>query len=448
MSKFLNNISLNDNQIQNFVIQNAPAGAGITAGNRKGAAYFDSTSNLFYVNDGTRYVTYAMVNTNGTVTVGSPVAGTDAANKTYVDNAVQGISAKDAVEAATVGNITLAGGAPNTVDGVGLALGSRILVKNQTLPAENGIYYVTTLGTGVNGTWARAYDMDAWSEVINAYVLVTAGTANANSGWVVSNDVGTGTLGSTAITWVQFSQAGIVTGANVGSQTGTLFRNKTGNSLNFKTISGSGTITITNNADSIDISSTGGGSVTGATFTAGLISVTGSTTLAFTVAGTSGGIPYFSSATGWGSSAALAQYSLIVGGGAGAAPVSLAGQGTTGQVLLSGNGAAAPSWGQVTLTTGVTGVLPIANGGTGQTTLAAAGIPRKYAASITGATGGVWTVAQGVHGLVASTQIQAQVQSAAGEIVYPDITVSSAGLVTVTFATNPVNGDYTILLIG
>jgi len=98
--------------------------------------------------------------------------------------------------------------------------------------------------------------------------------------------------------------------------------------------------------------------------------ITGSGTYTLAVTGTSGGIPYFSSASAWSSSAALTQYGVVYGGGAGAAPVATA-AGTNGQVLLATTGAA-PSWGQVSLTTAVTGTLPITNGGTGQTTASAA----------------------------------------------------------------------------
>jgi hypothetical protein len=98
------------------------------------------------------------------------------------------------------------------------------------------------------------------------------------------------------------------------------------------------------------LSSTGsGGTVTsvGQTFTGGLISVagspvTGSGTLALTVAGTSGGLPYFSSASTWASSTALTQYGVVYGGGAGGAPVST-GAGNTGEVLTATTGGA-PTW--------------------------------------------------------------------------------------------------------
>jgi hypothetical protein len=87
----------------------------------------------------------------------------------------------------------------------------------------------------------------------------------------------------------------------------------------------------------------GSGTVTSVSFTGGIITVAnGTTTPAFTVAGTSGGIPYFSSGTTWASSAALTQYGVVYGGGAGAAPVATA-AGTTGQVLTATTGGA-PTW--------------------------------------------------------------------------------------------------------
>lgn len=113
----------------------------------------------------------------------------------------------------------------------------------------------------------------------------------------------------------------------------------------------------------------GSGTVTSVaqTFTGGLISVSGSPittsgTLALTVAGTSGGIPYFSSASTWASSAALTANQLVLGGGAGATPATLGSLGTT-TTLLHGNAGGAPTFSTVSLTADVSGVLPAANGG-------------------------------------------------------------------------------------
>ena len=94
---------------------------------------------------------------------------------------------------------------------------------------------------------------------------------------------------------------------------------------------------------------------------------TPTTTPAFTIAGTSGGIPYFSSGTAWASSGALTASRLVLGGGAGAAPTVLGSLGTT-TTVLHGNAAGAPTFGAVSLTADVSGILPIANGGTGTST--------------------------------------------------------------------------------
>lgn len=103
----------------------------------------------------------------------------------------------------TATNITLAGGAPNTLDGVTLVAADRILVKDQTAPAQNGIYYVATLGTGANGTWTRAADMAATGDVVGmTTVAVQEGTDNVDTYWYVTTD-GLISLGVTSMLWEQ-----------------------------------------------------------------------------------------------------------------------------------------------------------------------------------------------------------------------------------------------------
>lgn len=126
----------------------------------------------------------------------SPTLDTHATNKAYVDAAVAGLSWKQAVKAATTGNITLAGA--QTVDGVPLVSGDRVLVKNQTNPAENGIYVVAD-----PGAWTRAVNMDQAGEFIGATVFVEAGTINDNSGWTQTESVTT--VDTDPVLWVQFS---------------------------------------------------------------------------------------------------------------------------------------------------------------------------------------------------------------------------------------------------
>src|SRR5262252_7370821 len=147
------------------------------------------------------------LNSQRITSLADPTGAQDAATKNYADNLAAGLDAKGSCHAATTANIAnLASAAPNTLDGVTLAANDRVLVKDQTTANQNGIYTITTLGTGANGVWARASDMDAWTEVPSAYCWVEQGTVNADTGWVCTADVG-GTLGTTSITWTKFSAA-------------------------------------------------------------------------------------------------------------------------------------------------------------------------------------------------------------------------------------------------
>ena len=158
----------------------------------------------------------AAVNMNGKAlqNVLDPAAAQDAATKAYVDNLSQGLETKGSVRAATTANLTLS--APQTVDGVSLIAGDRVLVKNQTTPSANGIYVVAA------GAWTRATDMDAWAEVPGAFTFVESGSSQADTGWVSTADPG-GTLGTTSITWAQFSSAGNYVGGAGLTLTGTTF---------------------------------------------------------------------------------------------------------------------------------------------------------------------------------------------------------------------------------
>jgi hypothetical protein len=143
-----------------------------------------------------------------------PVSNQDAATKFYVDNVAQGLDTKASVVAATVANITLSGA--QTIDGVSVVAGNRVLVKNQTAQSENGIYVAAV------GGWSRSTDADTWEELISAYVFVEEGTTQADSGWVCTVNAG-GTLGSTAVTWAQFSGAGTYTAGTGLTLTGSVF---------------------------------------------------------------------------------------------------------------------------------------------------------------------------------------------------------------------------------
>ena len=143
--------------------------------------------------------------------IADPVNDTDAASKGYVDAVAEGLDVKGSVAAATTGNITLSGG--QTIDGVAVAAGDRVLVKDQTDPAENGIYVVAA------GAWVRSDDADTWDKLISAFVFVEDGTNFLDAGFVSTVNAG-GTLGTTAVTWTQFSGAGSITAGTGMTKTG------------------------------------------------------------------------------------------------------------------------------------------------------------------------------------------------------------------------------------
>jgi hypothetical protein len=186
---------------------NIAAGAGIVSSKLADGANFIKK-------DGSVTMTGALNMGSQLITnVQTPSATTDAANKSYVDGLIAGLNAlfdhKGSVRAASTANVTISNPGTATFDGVTLSNGERILLKNQTAPAENGIYVFN--GSGVAMT--RATDMDAWAEVPGAVVIVEEGTTLADTWWYVTSNTG-GTLGTTAITWIQVQIAG---GGGLGS---------------------------------------------------------------------------------------------------------------------------------------------------------------------------------------------------------------------------------------
>ena len=153
--------------------------------------------------------------------LGTPTQTTDAATKAYVDSQLQGLDVKNSVRVATTANGTLSSAFANgqTVDGVTLATGDRILLKNQSTGSQNGIYTVNA-----SGAPTRATDFDEDSEVTGGtFFFVEEGTTNGDNGFVMTND-GTVTVGSTALVFTQFSGAGqVIAGAAL---------TKSGNTLN------------------------------------------------------------------------------------------------------------------------------------------------------------------------------------------------------------------------
>jgi hypothetical protein len=133
---------------------------------------------------------------------GGPINPFDAANKSYVDNAINGLSWKDTVRLASTANAALTGNI--SIDGQTTAAGDRILLKNQTAPAENGIWIASATA------WARAADADTDTDVLNAAVFVSQGTVNADTAWVMTTNAPI-TVGTTALTWAQFGAGAVYT---------------------------------------------------------------------------------------------------------------------------------------------------------------------------------------------------------------------------------------------
>ena len=133
----------------------------------------------------------------------SPSADLDIANKAYVDSVAQGLDVKASCVYSTTNNITLSGLAVQAGGdwAATLTAGDRILVKNQTAQAANGIYVASASG------WTRSADMNTWAEVPSAFTFIESGTTLSDTGWVCTSNQG-GTIDVTPITWSQFSGAG------------------------------------------------------------------------------------------------------------------------------------------------------------------------------------------------------------------------------------------------
>jgi hypothetical protein len=277
--KFLTNIDLNQNQLVNASFE--VVGTDPSSGNFEGRLIYQSTTDTIkvYANGAWRSLPHTIVSgggagiaealtvseSNGTITLTLAVADTDSAGllpaamwqmltdatsdatasklvkrdasgnakvatptdaahiatKGYVDSARQGLDVKASVRVATTAAINLSTDleAGDVIDGVTLVAGDRVLVKNQSSASENGIYVAVTSGAASRSSDANG-TADTGELTSGTFTFVEEGTVNFDSGFVVSTD-GAITVGSTGITWTQFSGAGSFEAGDGLSKSGT-----------------------------------------------------------------------------------------------------------------------------------------------------------------------------------------------------------------------------------
>lgn len=157
------------------------------------------------------------LNANGQSITGlpTPVNPSDASTKSYVDTLVQGLDPKQSVAACATQNITLSG--TQTVDGVALSVGQRVLVTGQTNAVQNGIWLVQS------GNWMRPVDFNTGSAADAAFTFVEGGTVNADNGFVCASISGSAVIDTNNLAFTQFSGAGEITaGSGIAKSGNTL----------------------------------------------------------------------------------------------------------------------------------------------------------------------------------------------------------------------------------
>ena len=286
---------------------------------------------------------------NKVTNIADPTGAQDAASKAYVDAVKTGLDIKDSCDIATTADVTTwvyangtagvgatltaAGNGVVALDSVNLTLNMRVLVKDQSPSTENGIYYVSTVGTaGATLILTRALDANQPTELTGgSFTFVEQGTTQAENGYVFThNGEPTFGTGNTALTVAQFSGAGqIIAGTSL---------TKTGNTMNVAT---DGTTMFTL-SDALSVKSTGtAGQVLRSSGTAGQAAVYGQLDLA-----NSNAVTGISAVANGGIGVNTIGANLLMTGD-GTNAVNTVAVGTSGQVLLSAGSGTDPSFGNV-----------------------------------------------------------------------------------------------------
>jgi hypothetical protein len=279
------NVILNAERVEDIVGNLVLGGTGIDATYTDGAGTLSiDIDSTVTTNSGTQTLTNKTLgsgtslsanldaNSNKIINLSTPTSSTDAANKAYVDSVSQGLDVKQSVRVSTTTNVDLSTAleAGDVIDGVTLVAGNRVLVKHQTTGADNGLYVVQSSGAAV-----RADDANISSEVTAGFfTFVEEGTLYGNTGWVLTTDNPI-TLGTTPLTFTQFSGTGTFTAGSGLTLTGTEFSvDVTPSSTNASLTNTGGAVEVKlNTADGLEVTANGVGinNGTGFTFSSGAL---------------------------------------------------------------------------------------------------------------------------------------------------------------------------------